>query len=206
VPGHKKALPWPCPQCGQGNGGIQFVFFNHRYYKIRTGYARTTPYHLLRISHYSKGEYKLKKHRPTKIWHTFRFKSDVKINYGSGRDAEVISINELFDKPDYLDKESVTLKIAPSIIERVKKYGWQKVLSIVNEGAHWFRKDGPKKCQKCGKIVPSLNRALIWSEEQEEYPRWVYGYYIWLCERCYTSKETKRIAPKQMPVKSIITI
>jgi len=107
VPGHRKLLPRPCPQCGQENGGVQFVFFNPRYYKERTGYSRDKPYHLLRISHYSKEEYRFKKHKPTKIWHTFRFKHEVEINKGAGPSLKVISIDELFNEPDYMDKKSL---------------------------------------------------------------------------------------------------
>ena len=195
VPGHRKLLPRPCPQCGQENGGVQFVFFNPRYYKERTGYSRYRPYHLLRISHYSKQEYRLKKHRPTKIWHTFRFMGDFKINKGSGSSFKVISIDELFNELDYVDKRSVTLPLGPNRYEDIKQYGWG-ILRILNEGAHWLNKDGCKKCPKCDKVFEKLKKCFIHFEEEDEYlPCW--NWYVWLCDSCAIDKETKRLEQKQ---------
>jgi hypothetical protein len=200
VPGHRKLLPRPCPQCGCENGGIQFVFFNPRFYKERTGYGPYS-YHLLRISHYSREEYhskknKNKKHKSTKIWHNFRFIGEFKIDYGLEPDVEVISIEELFDKEDYLDKQSVTLPMTPNRYEGIRKYGWS-ILLPQNDGAHWFNKDGPKTCQGCNKVVEKLRKCLIWFEEQEKYEPWVYGHYIRLCQPCYIIKEANRLGQRQ---------
>ena len=187
VPGHRKLLPRPCPQCGQENGGVQFVFFNPHYYKERTGYSRHRPYHLMRISHYSKEEYRLK-HKPTKIWHTFQFLTEFELNKGWEPDIKIISIDKLFDEPDYADKHSVTLQLTTNHFEYIKKYGWPP---LSKNHAHWFNKVGPKRCQECGGVFESLRRSFIHFEEREKYldfrdwnSRWV-----WLCTSCSTEKE-----------------
>jgi hypothetical protein len=200
LPGHRKLLPRPCPQCGQENGGIQFVFFNPHYYEARTGYRRYRPYHLLRISHYSKEEYRLKKHNPTKVWHNLRFRNDWKINKGRGSNFKVISIDELFNEPDYLNKKSVTMGLLPSWYEGIKEQGW-RVLGLMHERAHWINKDGPKKCPKCDKVVEQLEKCFIYFEEMDEYlPYW--NYYVWLCDSCAIEKETRRLKQKQSIVAS----
>ena len=163
VPGHRKLLPRPCPQCGQENGGVQFVFFNPRYYEERTGYSRDIPYHLMRISHYSRVEYRLKKHKPTRIWHTFQFLGGYELNKGRAPDFKLISIDKLFDEPDYLDKQSVTLQLSASHFDFIKQYGWP---ALSKNHAHWFNKAGPKRCQDCGRVFDSLRKCFIHYEEE----------------------------------------
>jgi hypothetical protein len=201
VPGHRKLLPKPCPQCGAENGGVQFVFFNPRFYQRRTGYPRHRPYHLLRIIHYSKQEYhskknKNKKYKPTKIWHTFQFSGDFTINYGSEPDIEVMSIDRLFDQPDYVYKHSVTFTLSDAWLNYYKKNGWPR---LKNEGAHWFNKPGPKRCQNCGTIVEELRRYLRDYDQFTEH--FLDGWWIWLCESCY-SKEKNRKAERQKEIES----
>jgi hypothetical protein len=199
VPGHKKLLPRPCPQCGQENGGVQFVFFNPRYYKERTGYDRSyhAPYHILRISHYSKDAYKSGK--GTKTWHNVRFRRDFPIGIGNPIFVkEEISIDQLFDRPDYADVPSVTLRLTPKNAEFIKKHGWKKVLMTVDHHAHWFNKDGLKKCPRCDAIVTNLKKSFVHYDEEEEYsPTFDWHWYIWLCEKCTLEKETKRLAKRE---------
>lgn len=189
MPGHRKVLPRPCPQCGAENGGVQLVFFNHRFYKERTGYSRSTPYHLLRISHYSNHEYrskknKDKKYRPTKIWHTFQFTDSYKINYGS----ESMSIDKLFDQPEYIDKHSFTITPNEDWLKYYRKHGWPQ---FKNDSAHWLNKPGLKKCQICSKVVESLKKCLISREDEHDNRNFVHsGDYIWLCQACYGDRES----------------
>lgn len=190
MPGRRKLLPRPCPQCGQENGGVQIVLFNPRYYKVRTGYARYRPYILLRVGHYSKEEYRLKRlerSKATKVWHNFQIAlgSQFQIALGSEPDVKIF-VNEVFDQPDYVDRQSVTFPLFPDWYKRFKKNGWPK---IVNNHAHWFNKVGPKKCQECGNIVESLLRCFIHYEERKKYPAFHDTYWIWLCEPCSINKD-----------------
>jgi hypothetical protein len=204
VPAHKKLLPSPCPQCGQLNGGVQFVFFNPRFYEQRTGYWRYGPYHLLRISHYSKEEYRINKHKPTKIWHNFQFLRDLNINLGIPPDVKVMSIDDLFNEADYLDKQSVTLQLTPKSAEVIRKYGWH-YLMLMNEHAHWLNKTGPKKCPNCDRVVSELKKCFIYYEEKDRYMPYWYDY-VWLCDKCAIDKENRRLTQKEiLTVKSLST-
>lgn len=189
MPGHRKSLPRPCPQCGRENGGVQLVFFNPRFYKQRTGYSRSYPYHLLRISHYSKEEYlskknKNKKYKPTKIWHTFHFIGKYEINYGSGP----MSIAELFKQPEHFYKQSFSTTPGEDLMKYWKKNGWPK---FKIEGAHYINKPGLKKCQICNKFVERLEKCFIRYEDEHDNRNLVhYGDYIWLCQLCYEGRQS----------------
>jgi hypothetical protein len=191
MPGHRKVLPRPCPQCGAENGGVQLVFFNPRFYKQRTGYSRSYPYHLLRISHYSKDEYgskknKNKKYKPTKIWHTFQFTDGYEINY----DSEPMSVSELFDQPEHIDKQSYTVTPNEAWLNYYRKNGWPR---IKTESAHWINKPGPKKCQMCNKF-DSLKKCFIRNEDEHTGRNAVFsGEHIWLCKVCYLGRDSGSI-------------
>lgn len=177
------------------------MFINPRFYEQLTGYRRSRPYHLLRIGHYSKEEYKIKKHRTTKVWHTFRFLHDFKIIINA--DGRVMSMDELFDEEHYIDKQSVTLKLTPKNAEFIKKYGWQ-YLTLVNEQAHWLNKTGPKKCPKCERVVEELKKCFIHFGEMDEYqPYW--KRYVWLCNSCAIDKETKRLIKQKQKQSAVIS-
>lgn len=133
LPGHRKLLPRPCPQCGQENGGCQWVIFNPKFYEERTGYARDIPYSILRISHYSKEQYALspKKNRRTKIWHNFQV-GLLAIKRGS----ESIQLEKIFDDPIYEDRHSITLPLGDNWFDYIKRNGWR----VLTERAHWINK------------------------------------------------------------------
>lgn len=137
VPAHKKLLPRPCPQCKQVNGGCQWVIFNPNFYEERTGYVRHRPYIILRISHYSNAQYALaslknKKNR-TKIWHNFQTPHAFEqIKIGSRN----VWVDEIFNEPEYSDRNSITLSMSQEMFEKIKLSGW----SIKFKGGHWIER------------------------------------------------------------------
>jgi hypothetical protein len=114
----------------------------------------------------------------------------MEINKGAPPDVKVMSIDDLFDEEDYMDKQSVTLKLTPKNADVIKKYGW-RYLMLRHEHAHWFNKVGPKRCQECGNVFESLHRSFIHYEEREKYlDFWDWNsYWVWLCTSCSVEKE-----------------
>jgi hypothetical protein len=163
--GRRKLLPQPCPQCGLENGGYQLVLFNPKYYLQRTGYARDSPYVILRISHYSKEKYSLspasKKNKRTKIWHNFRTSAMLVISS--------IPVSRVFAGSN---KKSMTIRPSDVLNDYFKKNGWK----IETKKAHFIKKGGLKKCDICRMVFKSLYE-------------WGFGRYSsQLCRSCFNKE------------------
>ena len=142
VPARPKLLPRPCPQCGKETGGIQIVLFNPVYYnrqKYAGGrYDRRETYVILRISHgYSKTE-RTEKNNRKKITHNFRIaqKFPFELIVGEGQASRKINSDELFNEPNYVNGQSVTIRPSGEDLEYYRINGWP----IETHGTHWMSK------------------------------------------------------------------
>lgn len=137
MPAQPKLLPRPCPQCGKEIGGCQLVLFNPKYYYLRSGYARSQPYVILRISHgYSKTE-RTKHNTRKKIVHNFSSSYIWNFTIGYGSNTTTISSDQIFNHPDYMYTQCITDPPSPQVMRDIKANGW---LISETSGAHWIKR------------------------------------------------------------------